>query len=79
MERIVGAHGMINYVDARTAWMDDIVKQSQWQGITQVGPSAHERLLSEDVSAHALSFGCFEAAQCNSNRRCWEKATDVAA
>ena len=37
VERIVGAHGMINYVDARTAWMDDIVKQAQWQGITQVG------------------------------------------
>ena len=35
---------MINYVDARTAWMDDIVKQAQWQGITQVTPSpAHDR------------------------------------
>ena len=39
VERIVGAHGMINYVDARTAWMDDIVKQAQWQGITQVNPN----------------------------------------
>ena len=38
VERILGAHGMINYVDARTAWMDDIVKQAQWQGIAQVGP-----------------------------------------
>ncbi|CAK0732255.1 hypothetical protein CVIRNUC_000105 [Coccomyxa viridis] len=36
VERVVGAHGMINYVDARTAWMDDIVKQAQWQGIAQV-------------------------------------------
>ena len=44
VERIVGAHGMINYVDARTAWMDDIVKQAQWQGITQVTPlPAHDR------------------------------------
>ena len=40
----MGAHGMINYVDARTAWMDDIVKQAQWQGITQVGPlPTHDR------------------------------------
>ena len=37
VEELVGAHGMINYVDARTSWMDDIVKQAQWQGITQVG------------------------------------------
>ena len=36
VEELVGAHGMINYVDARTSWMDDIVKQAQWQGITQV-------------------------------------------
>ncbi len=36
VEEVLGAHGMINYVDARTAWMDDIVKQAQWQGITQV-------------------------------------------
>ena len=44
VERILGAHGMINYVDARTAWMDDIVKQAQWQGITQVGSlTTHER------------------------------------
>ena len=44
VERIVGAHGMINYVDARTAWMDDIVKQAQWQGITQVAVlPVHER------------------------------------
>lgn len=38
VEEVLGAHGMINYVDARTAWMDDIVKQAQWQGITQVSP-----------------------------------------
>ena len=38
VEEVLGAHGMINYVDARTAWMDDIVKQAQWQGITQVYP-----------------------------------------
>ena len=45
MERILGAHGMINYVDARTAWMDDIVKQAQWQGIAQVGvlPAVHRQ------------------------------------
>lgn len=36
VEEVLGAHGMINYVDARTSWMDDIVKQAQWQGITQV-------------------------------------------
>ncbi|CAL5223896.1 g6492 [Coccomyxa viridis] len=36
VEEVLGAHGMINYVDARTAWIDDIVKQAQWQGITQV-------------------------------------------
>lgn len=36
VETVLGVHGMINYVDARTTWMDDIVKQAQWQGITQV-------------------------------------------
>ena len=35
LEEVVGLQGMINYVDARTSWMDDIVKQAQWQGITQ--------------------------------------------
>ena len=40
VEEVLGAHGMINYVDARTAWMDDIVKQAQWQGITQVYPDS---------------------------------------
>ena len=55
----MGAHGMINYVDARTAWMDDIVKQAQWQGITQVGSVfAHDRASSEYLSAGAPSLGC---------------------
>lgn len=36
IEDVVGAYGMINYVDARTAWMDDIVKQAQADGISQV-------------------------------------------
>lgn len=64
VERIVGAHGMINYVDARTAWMDDIVKQAQWQGITQVGfVPANERAPSEYLSGCAPSLGC--SKQCS--------------
>ena len=39
----MGAHGMINYVDGRTSWMDDIVKQAQWQGITQVNHMLPEK------------------------------------
>lgn len=35
VEDIVGAYGMINYVDARTAWMDDIVKKAQADDISQ--------------------------------------------
>ncbi|CAL8463656.1 g3190 [Coccomyxa elongata] len=36
VEDIVGAYGMINYVDARTVWMDDIVKKAQADDICQV-------------------------------------------
>ncbi len=28
LEEVIGLQGMINYVDARTSWMDDIVKQA---------------------------------------------------
>ena len=35
VEDIVGAYGMINYVDARTAWMDDIVRKAQADDISQ--------------------------------------------
>ena len=35
VEDIVGAYGMINYVDARTVWMDDIVKKAQADDIAQ--------------------------------------------
>jgi O-methyltransferase involved in polyketide biosynthesis len=38
VEDIVGAYGMINYVDARTSWMDDIVMKAQADGISQVTP-----------------------------------------
>ncbi len=35
VEDIVGAYGMINYVDARTAWMDDIVRKAQADDTSQ--------------------------------------------
>ena len=67
LEQVIGLQGMINYVDARTSWMDDIVKQAQWQGITQVRPPVlpqNSRLLHppalqimepEGVNRHATS------------------------
>ena len=32
----MGAHGMINYVDARTSWMDGLVRDAAAQGAGQV-------------------------------------------
>ena len=32
----MGAHGMINYVDARTSWMDGLVRDAAAQGFGQV-------------------------------------------
>lgn len=32
----MGAHGMINYVDARTSWMDSLVRAAAAQGFGQV-------------------------------------------
>lgn len=43
IEDVVGAYGMINYVDARTAWMDDIVKKAQADDISQ----ARKALISD--------------------------------
>ena len=36
VEKLVGASGMINYVDARTSWMDDIVREAVKAGMPQV-------------------------------------------
>ncbi len=56
LEQVIGLQGMINYVDARTSWMDDIVKQAQWQGITQVRPPLH-LIYQLHFSASALAPG----------------------
>lgn len=36
VEEAMGAHGMINYVDARTSWMDGLVRAAAAQGCGQV-------------------------------------------
>ena len=56
----MGAHGMINYVDARTSWMDDIVKQAQWQGIAQV-THASSIARNADVPGSTCCAPCFAA------------------
>ena len=54
LEQVIGLQGMINYVDARTSWMDDIVKQAQWQGIRQVRPSLYS---SHQMQASTTAVG----------------------
>lgn len=36
VETVLGAHGMINYVDARTSWMDGLVAKAPSEGIAQI-------------------------------------------
>ncbi len=36
VETVLGAHGMINYVDARTSWMDGLVANAPSEGIAQI-------------------------------------------
>jgi hypothetical protein len=56
VEEVLGAHGMINYVDARTSWMDDIVKQAQWQGITQVSCPFLLPISRHNIHRHCMAW-----------------------
>ena len=56
VEDIVGAYGMINYVDARTVWMDDIVKKAQADDISQACFSSTFTCLSNSATCGYLSF-----------------------
>ena len=69
----MGAHGMINYVDARTSWMDGLVRAAAAQGYGQVIIIASGyctrayRLHHPGVKARALSAGLRVSRPCSSN------------